>query len=508
MKKVKENSESKKVGFGDDKGVHDDNDASKSEAFERCNINSKHIKKQQLDKLLELLQLPEPKELYHTRELINECLIERNLTLCLDKSKKNLALVDESGTCLESIPIINTERPLVSHDDANYLPAEIPQHMISICSARGSTNEVESNSQCKVICWNIKGKGKAKQRKDTVSNYLNSKSADLIFLQEVPWLPKNWLFDKHLKLQPVGNYTIACVAIEPVSSTTVSYVIFNTTDCKLKIQTIDEDFNKHLQSCYREMKDDCRLVPIPQNKSISYIESSPIFTFVDNDKRLCFTTLVVEGIKNSEFIVACLHNKYKGGKNISFKMAILTCKLLALLSDKTGYPVLLAGDFNTPILDVTLPLDTCEKENIPLKTRKGNIRLSEEIKELGFVILDYTETCHRKSANRIDFFLIRNVGNRALISLTDVRAELAINGAIYIEGMPNKDMKTLDKVSNHDPLSATLHIEKKEQKPKTEKLVAVKDDSDTEESKVFPSFTVTVEDTCNTGSKLHTDMTS
>jgi len=68
-----------------------------------------------------------------------------------------------------------------------------------------------------------------------------------------------------------------------------------------------------------------------------------------------------------------------------------------------------------------------------------------------------------------------------------VRAELAINGAIYIEGVPNKHMKILDQVSNHDPLSATLHIEIKEQKPKTEKLVAVDDDSDPEEGKMLLS---------------------
>jgi len=498
MNKVKKSIEIKKVGFGDDKDVHNDDDDDdddgnvvSTETLEKCNINSKHIKKQELDELTKLLQPPESEELYRTRECINKCLTERKLTLYLDKSKNNLVLVDKSGKQLPNatIPIIKAERPLVasqhSHDDSP-LAAEIPQHMMSLYSARGSTDEVEFSSQCftfKVICWNIKGKGKTKQRKETVSNYLNSKAADLIFLQEVPWLPKKWLFKKYLKLQPVENYTIACVAIEPVSSTTVNYVICDTTDCKLEVLPIDEDFNKHIQSCYREMKDDCRLVSIAQNQSKSYIESSPIFALVNENKRLCFITLAVEGTKNSEFVVACLHNKYKGEKNISFKMAILACKFLSLLSDKTGYPVLLAGDFNTHILDIVIPLETCKKNNIPLKAYKENVRLCEEIKELGFEILDYTETCHRERVGKIDFFLSRNVGNRTLISLTDVAAELAINGAVYIEGVPNKDMKTLDQVSNHDPLSATLHIEIKEQKLKTEKLAVVDDDLDIEEGK-------------------------
>ena len=449
--------------------------------MEICNIYSKHIKKQELDKLAKLLQLPESEALYSTRKQINECLNERKLTLYLDNFQKNLVLVDENGKRFAAIKI---ERPLVApHDHSKNLPptAGIPQHMMSIiCSSKGSTDEVESSSQCftfKVVCWNIKGEAKTKPRKKTVNNYLNSKSADLIFLQEVPWLPTKWLFKKYLKLQPVENYTIACVAIEPVSSTTVNYVICDTSDDKLEVLPIDED---HLRSCYIEMKDDCRSGPITENQSESYIESSPIFVLVNESKRLCFITLAVEGTKNSEFIVACLHNKYKGEKNVSFKMALLTCKFLALLSDKTGYPVLLAGDFNTHILDVTIPLVACEKENIPIKSCKKDIRLSEEVEELGFVILDYTETCHRESAGKIDFFLSRKVGNRTLIRLTDVKAELAINGAGYIKGKPNKNMKTLDKVSNHDPLSATLQIKIKEQTPKTEKLAAVDDDSATD----------------------------
>jgi len=385
MNKVRKKIEIKKVGFGDDKDIHNDDDDDGNVVT--IGINSKHIKKQELEKLTKLLRLQEYEELYRTRECINEYLIERKLTLYLDKSKNNLFLVDESDKRLPNatIPIIKTERPLVAS-----------QH-----------SDDDSCFTFKVICWNIKGKGKAEQRKKTVSNYLNSKSADLIFLQEVPWLPTKWLFKNYLKLQPVENYTIACVAIEPVSSTTVNYVIFNTTDCKLEVLPIDEDFNKHLQSCYREMKDDCRLAPITRSQSLkSYIESSPMFALVNENKRLCFITLEVEGTKNSEFVVACLHNKYKGEKNVSFKMAILTCKFLALLSEKTGYPVLLAGDFNTHILDITIPLDTCKKNNIPLKSYKENVRLSEEIKELGFVILNYTETCHREHVGKIDFFYV------------------------------------------------------------------------------------------------------
>ena len=312
-----------------------------------------------------------------------------------------------------------------------------------------------------LLCWNFNENKFADTRREVVTNYINSlEAAHIIFFQEVPWVLDGLFADtkkneRHLDVKQADHYEIACSAEE--SRSCVNCVFY---DKRIFVHWEIDKNNGILVDCYKLMKEDGREGTDRRPKDKKRWQTSPIYEFVNTRKRLCFSILAAKEIKDSKFIVACLHNYYRSGD--SQKMAILACRFLQLLSTKTGYPILLAGDFNTKVLSVMISQKICKEKNVPVEIDKDRFSLGDEIKALGFDLLDYNVTPHRESAGKIDFFLCLSIGKKAFITVTDVKAELAIKGAKFKsendKKTMNMKMKTLDKVSNHDPLKATLYI--------------------------------------------------
>lgn len=258
--------------------------------------------------------------------------------------------------------------------------------------------DCQQKSECDLIfhSWNIKGTsteaGMAKIRKKTVTAYFQDQDekvgrADIVFLQEVEWV-KKFLLDKHINLPDPTKYD----TIGPESKE--AYVIYN----KSKLDVV-WDLNEWLD------------------------KSNPFaFPILDVEliKRISLCILKVIDIEESEIIVASFHNAKIIKEVERCTLIVQLCRYLAILSDITGYPVLLAGDFN---MDVE-KIESISKEN-------------------KFQIHNYKRTDRRKHKEKIDFFL----------SLQGFHASIILPGKV-IANLPTED----DKINDHDPLRATFKI--------------------------------------------------
>ena len=270
-----------------------------------------------------------------------------------------------------------------------------------------------------LVSWNIKGEGSAQQRKDTVSSYLAAQPADVLFLQEVQWVPTN--LRSHIKALG-GHYDLAHFAQEYANC--YNCVIFDVG----RFEATNAELKVPMDDCLKQLDKEKAW----EKKGFRSSQEKLI------RNRMCVVILRDRGMSNSKFIAASLHNMKNKD---SLKMAELFCKLLALLGDRTGYPIILAGDFN------------------------ANIHKSSEVVHLGFTILDYKPTSHRLHHKSpidvtIDFFLFRPSRYASTaFSLVKIKAEVACNDVIDSKGgIDLKKMDALHKVSNHDPLRAVLQV--------------------------------------------------
>ena len=152
--------------------------------------------------------------------------------------------------------------------------------------------------------------------------------------------------------------------------------------------------------------------------------------------RMCVVILLDKN-EGCKFIAASLHNL--NNREYSIKMAELFLQLLSMVGETTGHPVVVAGDFN------------------------ANILKSSEVARLGYTVPEYKPTIHRLNHKSpinvtIDFFLYRP-GKDGTAVLHSVKAEVARADVVDSKGIiDNKKMDALHKVSNHDPLRATLQL--------------------------------------------------
>ena len=271
-----------------------------------------------------------------------------------------------------------------------------------------------------LVSWNIKGEGRAQERKNTVSIYLSGlkPSPDILFLQEVQWAPSNLrthlsALSDHHELSHFSQEYDSCY----------NCVIF---DKRIFEALPDADLQKPLTDCFKLLDKwkewEKRGFRTSQEKQMR--------------NRMCVVVLV-DKREDCKFIAASLHNL--NNKEYSIKMAELFLKLLALLGETTEYPVVLAGDFN------------------------ANILKSPEVTRLSFIIPEYKPTLHRLNRKSpidvmIDFFLYRP-GRNASAVLDRVTADMARDDVVDSRGVvDDKKMDELHKVSNHDPLQATLQL--------------------------------------------------
>ena len=271
-----------------------------------------------------------------------------------------------------------------------------------------------------LVSWNIKGEGPAQERKNTVSAYLSAlrPSADILFLQEVQWAPSNLrshlssLSDHHDLSQYSQEY-----------ANCYNCVIFD----KRKYEALPAaELQTVLTSCFKLLDKwnewEKRGFRSSQEKQMR--------------NRMC-VVILLDKSEGCKFIAASLHNL--NNKEYSIKMAELFLLLLSMVGETTGHPVVLAGDFN------------------------ANILKSSEVTRLGYTVPEYKPTLHRLNHKSpidvtIDFFLYRP-GKDGTAVLHTVKAEIAQADVVDSKGIiDNKKMDTLHKVSNHDPLRATLQL--------------------------------------------------
>ena len=220
--------------------------------------------------------------------------------------------------------------------------------------AQGGTN----NSH-QLLSWNIKGDGNAEERKDAVSTYLAlSPQADILFLQEVQWVPTR--LRRHLKNLDSG-FELSYYSKEYHQC--YNCVIFNSE----KFEAVP-GIDSFLDSCFKKMDD-----ANEWGKKGFRISQKDLMR-----NRMAVVILRDKSMEESEFIAASVHNLNE--KHFSQKMAELFCKLLALLGDETGYPVILAADFNANVLK-------CSETSTDRKTGISTIH--------GFIIPGYEPTAHR-----------------------------------------------------------------------------------------------------------------
>ena len=293
--------------------------------------------------------------------------------------------------------------------------------------AHGGTHH---SDQVQLVSWNIKGDGAASERKDAVSTYLSelSPQADILFLQEVQWVPKR--LPRHFtKLD--SRYELSYYSKE--YDNCYNCVIFDSEKFEVAASA---ELERDLDLCFRKMDEDHEWM------------KGDIFRTSQERmmrNRMAVVILCDKSVEKSKFIAASVHNL--NNKDSSPRMAELFCKLLALLGKRTGYPVILAGDFNANV-------HKCSE----ISTDNSTIH--------GFTILDYKPTAHRLNhkspiGDIIDFILFRpgTQGGSAVISVTRVWAEMARKDVIDDKGKINQaKMAKLHSVSNHDPLRAIMKI--------------------------------------------------
>lgn len=271
-----------------------------------------------------------------------------------------------------------------------------------------------------LVSWNIKGEGSAQQRKNTVSTYLGAlkPSADILFLQEVQWVPSN--LRSHLSALRGDHYELSQYSQEYDSC--YNCVIFD----KRKFEALSTELTTPLNNSFKLMEKWKEW----EKKGFRSSQERQM------RNRMCVVVLLDKS-EGCKFIAASLHNL--NNKEYSIKMAELFLQLLALVGETTGYPIVLAGDFN------------------------ANLHKSSEVTRLGFILLEYKPTIHRLNRKSpidvtIDFFLYRPGKNGSAV-LHNVKAEVAHSDVVDSKGVVgDKKMDVLHKVSNHDPLRATLQL--------------------------------------------------
>ena len=174
----------------------------------------------------------------------------------------------------------------------------------------------------------------------------------------------------------------------------------------------------------------------------------------DHDKlknRACLVMLQYTGSGSSAWnpriIVVSIHNPYKVPNDVAQSNPTQLFSALDYLGQTIGCPVLVAGDFN------------CELLKMKVNTR-------------GFIVPSYNPTIHRVHKNRIDFFAYKNYVGCTEIELDNVHADLVLKddclvkgngGQYYLDhkyaGEWSSILQDIDsKVSDHDPLRATLTV--------------------------------------------------
>ena len=296
-----------------------------------------------------------------------------------------------------------------------------------------------------ILCFNIN----RHHDNQSIIDYLSSGKFHLCFLQEVPNSevrthknsPKSYYRGI---LQTYGYDAIylqegqmsASSASQPCNCLLYKKSEFSVVKIDEKQYALDKD------ACIDEMKPDI----------LKEFEAKLTHGGHDKlEKRACLVMLQYIGSGSSAWnpriIVVSIYNPYKVTNDLVQSNPTQLFSALDYLGQITGCPVLVAGDFN------------CELLKMKVNTR-------------GFIVPSYNPTIHRVHKSRIDFFAYKNYVGCTEIELDNVHADLVLKddclvkgngGQYYLDhkyaGEWSSILQDIDsKVSDHDPLRATLTV--------------------------------------------------
>ena len=283
---------------------------------------------------------------------------------------------------------------------------------------------VEQIYQFSLLSWNVKPKIDVEKVK-----YLFGCKADIYFLQEVI---KGTFQSLEGKLT-TRKYQ-AFYLKENESRLKRSCIIYNK-----------DHFEVYENSCVLDEKiwPPWKGQPLPSDRPFQELNT---FATANTDKTVCVAVLKFKSIPDQLIIVASCHVLTKCGCRVDYAKNILM--QLDQMGRNIGCPVIVAGDFNCDLI------------------QEGSVH---------FLVPKYNPTIHRvicsggNSKPCIDFFAYKNLDENLVIKVDKVVANLACESEL--EGVLSEDKykflqyknngSTLDKIhklSDHDPLTATLTI--------------------------------------------------
>ena len=293
-----------------------------------------------------------------------------------------------------------------------------------------------------VMCFNVKVQTKNLE----IIKYLQKENCDLYFLQEVKSnkiKPKNECSDCY-KDELADVYDVIYLKENQTSSTgshPCSCLFYN----KSKFRVIIED--KILYALHED-----RYTNDMKPEILKEFEAKLIHGGHDTlKKRASLAILQYKGSDTSgtwspRIIVVSYHGPYKRtglSEDDIQNNATQLFTALDYLGQATGCPVLVAGDFNCDLLKM-------------------------KVNTNGFIVPSYNPTIHRVQKDCIDFFAYKNYAGCTEIEIKDVYADLVIKDDYILKGTDGQYhvdhkyagswLKSIDEVSDHDPLRATLIV--------------------------------------------------
>ena len=294
-----------------------------------------------------------------------------------------------------------------------------------------------------LLCWNIN-----KKSKDCKEYILKSK-ADICFLQE----GKVTVDEQQSATQYKTLYlkeSNSSYVYNSILYNSNKFEVYKVRDGSREVQcAIDEEICKPGSSWHQDWPN--------KEKEINLLKK-----FAENtDKTVCVAILqCMSSVIQSQpkiIVVSCHVPAKDGGNRVDYTTKIL--EQLKMLSEETGYSLILGGDFNCDLF----------KENND----------NEEISQLGYVVPKYDPTirrvvCSGGSPNKcIDYFAYYNCSGHVITKVSYVSADIVwpFDDPDFLDwdkcSLPQYQEhltknSTLDKIkkafSDHDPLKATLCI--------------------------------------------------
>jgi len=328
----------------------------------------------------------------------------------------------------------------------------------------------KSTSDISLLCWNIAKVSPESPFNDTIKDYLEKSDADLCFLQEVPVTQIKTVKDqdgirakKSLRLKLPTKYKLFYFREgknAPCNCLIYNKEIFEVKEVEMekpkgtskRVYALDEDMDNNHHHYYDKKIKSNRC--ICGERTCKHIILDEWHESYEVKKRVCAAILRCINIPHRpEVIVVSCHLPNPTYPNAAEEFF----EALDKLRQDLGYPVLVAGDFNCPLLKYNMDCVGFEIPHYNPTIRK--------------VLIPEKNTYTRI----IDFFAYKNFGQCVKLKLSGVHAEIVLPSSdtphpvCWNNGQPTytqyqehlKKKSTLHQIHeniDHDPIKAVLNI--------------------------------------------------